>query len=618
MSRKSQNVKETKRSFSPRQLAIKLDEAVKRDLASVHVDTLPAHLRLWRSRQNSEGLKKFSVSAIDQDRLEAECFARFREVNSHMANHRTPLRVAATRLQTSTPLEEKILLRARALARFVLTDFDEDEWFRACSHGPGSTIGVRFENCSPEAKFTFPISTTAEVAPLFDRYLAHNRVLSAAVERFNSANPLTGRYHVVTGSRATTVEKNVKSRRMIAVEPTANMLLQQGLMRLLYLRLKSVGLDVERLPVEHQKRAQVGSISGREATIDFTSASDCVSIELLRWLLPPKWFGVLDRVRCKSMSVEGTEVALNMFSTMGNAVTFPLETLALWCLGQACLQSQKPGNALFPEWDELKDVTVFGDDCILPTQTAALFIKTAESVGFIVNKEKSFTSDGPGFRESCGGDFLRGYNVRPFYFRAPTSDSASALEPWLYTVLNGVYQKYVVYFGTTSYVYDRNFFRCVFSLFKEHNLKFKVVPPYYPEDSGFRFTSDLQRLASCYSIPFDKVSASAKFGQDQGCYSFRFCRFQYRERFRTDDGLRFALFIAQKASEQTFDTWQGALGLTLEHLSERVDNGYRFTNLTPTPVMEQSLFASKRRIGGYVVARGLSSCWTVPRLYPRA
>jgi hypothetical protein len=311
----------------------------------------------------------------------------------------------------------------------VCTDFTEEELFDNVRHSTGSSIGVSFKDTSIDAKFTFPITVTKSAEPLLRRILGTDKFLCEQLKHHNGTYPLTDMFMIKEGSRATTVDKTSTKRRMIAIEPTGNMYLQQGTMAMLYKRLRVVGLDVTRLPTEHTQRAYRSSITSKEATIDWSSASDCVTIELLRWLLPPKWFGLVDQIRCDSMEINGSFTRLNMISTMGNANTFPLETLVFWALGTATISSITSASysaLVNPDLFNTRFMSVFGDDCILPNSIAPTFICVLEQLGFVVNDEKSFY-DNKGFRESCGGDYLHGCDVRPFYIRAPHNNKLSSL-----------------------------------------------------------------------------------------------------------------------------------------------------------------------------------------------
>lgn len=583
-----QNKRQT-RSFDPDLIVTKIDQAVRRDMSAVtDVYGISHPIGRLAFDQSSRLLKKYSSPSLSQDDLVDKTFKKFLSVNEHMrdysgANFCPP---TARVILSSTPKLEAILIVARALMHNILTDFDEEEWFSMAQHGPGATVGVKYKDTSVEAKLTFPISLTARVAPLMDRYLAYNFQLRAAVEEFNRENPLSGRYTFVTGSQATTVEKNTDIRRFISKEPTGNMFFQQGLMGMMYRRMEVFGLDVRVLPDQHKVRAMISSITSQEATIDWSSASDCNSRELLKWLMPPKWFSVADMVRSTCTNINGTDVELNMFSTMGNAVTFPLETLVFYTLGHALIHLNTGNRSRFLNWDHnYGAISVFGDDCIVPSEIAEEYIHVLTQVGFLINSEKSFyRPQDVGFRESCGGDYLHGYDVRPYSLKAPHSVAYSSLEPWLYIIGNRLTQKYKTCFGLLSYVYDKQLFRTLERLFVEHNIEVKLVPDDFPDDAGLKMSDDVQRLALHYpKLRFSEIKCSK-----HGTYSFLYSRFIYRKDREREDIIHFPLALQRP-------------GKKVRLLKLETDE-------------DKPIFRNEKRKGGYVVARGISCHWHVPRL----
>lgn len=569
----------------------------------------PIHHSSSSLRKTYEGafLKKFVPPRFDDTTLESATFEKFLKVNEHMADFQEfELPDKSTRVTSKISARSRMLLRARALMHFVLSDFSEEELFQATKHGTGSSIGVSFVDTSVEKKFTLPISCTKRVAPLLNRYLSWDEKLRSAVEEFNSECPLDRWYDIVKGSRATTVEKTCDIKRMIAIEPTGNMFFQQGLMELMYRRMRKVGLDVESLPTRHKILAKESSITGRNATIDFSSASDCVSTELLRWLLPPKWFWWCDIVRSPEMTIGQQQVALNMFSTMGNAVTFPLETLVFWTLAHSCEDRHYRGNSLLPEWEDLMNVSVFGDDCIVETRDAEKFIAACESVGFIVNKEKSFYADEP-FRESCGGDYLQGADVRPIHLGGPASERVSALEPWLYILLNNAVTKYRSYFGRLRYVYDSWLFTYIFALFKQYGLLIKLVPVDFPDDSGFKIADDIERFVKCY--PDMKLE---RIGHSGGLYTFKYCRMNYPDEAKQVLPLRLALKLKMLSNRPHIPDHKFRRNDIL--LAKTVVNDVGINLHTLNGDREPRNTYKVRRKGGYVVAKAITSHWLVPRL----
>jgi hypothetical protein len=146
------------------------------------------------------------------------------------------------------------------------------------------------------------------------------------------------------------------------------------------------------------------------ATLDLSNASDTVSFELVKLVLPPLWFEALRALRSPSTLIEGQWCILEKFSSMGNGYTFELETLIFAALLTVMVR-KLGGVGLLGV-----DVFVFGDDLIVPDEYASACVSMLKFFGFSLNLEKSFI--GPvGFRESCGGDYFDGHDVRPHYLK---------------------------------------------------------------------------------------------------------------------------------------------------------------------------------------------------------
>lgn len=162
------------------------------------------------------------------------------------------------------------------------------------------------------------------------------------------------------------------------------------------------------------------SSHGYFCTLDLSAASDRLSLLLVERVLPPEWFARLANVRSERTKLpDGSSLTLRKFGSMGNATTFPVQSLVYWGLIVAHLRSL--GIAM----DEARSVVfAYGDDIICPSQYARSVMELLTSVGLKVNEGKSF-SDGS-FRESCGTHAYRGTLVTPAYLRT-TSTSGPGL-----------------------------------------------------------------------------------------------------------------------------------------------------------------------------------------------
>lgn len=211
---------------------------------------------------------------------------------------------------------------------------------------------------------------------------------------------------IVAGGRVTTVPKSAKTDRLICIEPDLNVLVQLGIGKALRRRLRRVGLLFSDAQLRNQRGAEEGSSLGQLATVDLSSASDTISSELVRALIPSDWLEALEASRSPVALVKGNSKPLNKFSAMGCGYTFELETLIFWAISSVLVQ-------LKPEWDQR--VLVYGDDIIVDRRVVPQLAEVFEEVGFTLNPKKTF-SDGP-FRESCGRHYFRGVDVTPFYVR---------------------------------------------------------------------------------------------------------------------------------------------------------------------------------------------------------
>jgi len=211
---------------------------------------------------------------------------------------------------------------------------------------------------------------------------------------------------LVSANTIAFVPKTAKTYRSIAVEPLGNGFVQKGVDLFLRSRMKRIGIDLSDQSL-NQRMARQGSIPGQEdplCTIDLSSASDSISIELCREVLPPDWFNFLNCIRSPSYNFSDQKdktFRYQKFCSMGNGFCFPLETLIFASIIHAC-----KGGRVGIDW------SVYGDDIIVRKSVFEAVVGSLRTCGFRTNKSKTF-SEGF-FRESCGADWYGGEDVRPF------------------------------------------------------------------------------------------------------------------------------------------------------------------------------------------------------------
>jgi hypothetical protein len=267
--------------------------------------------------------------------------------------------------------------------------------------GPGATYGDKGKLTTvPDKMSSRPTLTSSAMGFLFP--WAETKWASACAE--SGRAPL-----FVPGNRFTSVPKDATKFRGIAIEPSLNLFYQLGLGRAIRRRLKRSGIDLTDGQDIHRRVACEASKEGHMSTLDLSNASDTVCRNLVKLLLPSEWYALLDDLRSPTTLVDGKRVRLEKFSSMGNGYTFELETLVFLAISCAAMES-----CSIPVYIGT-NVFVYGDDIIVPTECSDVVISALRFFGMTPNEEKSFTT-GP-FRESCGGDYFNGEDVRPYFLK---------------------------------------------------------------------------------------------------------------------------------------------------------------------------------------------------------
>lgn len=325
---------------------------------------------------------------------------------------------------------------AKRIIRSVLGPLTSERIMKICTHGqhgPGATTATQDARVTAYYKYAdFPYTCTAEAMPYALAAISSDPAWMSILESSGRRRviPLPGTaqfqkemqiFHDcverVDSDMVTFVPKDAFTERPIAIGNSLNMYLQLGVKAYLQDRLALFGIDLSDQG-RNQHYACLGSrhFTGRDllpngkqfSTIDLSSASDTISRDLVRLLLPSDWYALLDDFRHKTGTLDGETIQYEKFSAMGNGFTFPLETLIFWACSKAALdQAGLPSTT--------NDLVAYGDDIICRYEGARVIIDALEWSGFSVNTEKSFLH-GP-FKESCGADYFKGHDVRAFYLK---------------------------------------------------------------------------------------------------------------------------------------------------------------------------------------------------------
>lgn len=280
--------------------------------------------------------------------------------------------------------------------------------------GPGANTNVKSTQSCPRVKLSVPLTCSAELTQHVGTFLEEVPSWMSLHQVSGDENSCTVDVTVSHG-KLVFVPKNAKTDRSIVVEPILNSFFQKGVGSYIRDRLQRFGVDLTD-QTRNQDLAFRGSVDGAVATIDLSMASDCLSKNLVADLLPVPWWELLSTLRTGTVRIESAnpisvEIQLEKFSSMGNGYTFELESMIFYALAVSTVQHLKLRT---------EEVSVYGDDIIVPTEAVALLTRILDVCGFSINPEKSFAS-GP-FRESCGRDFFSGFDIRPFYQKELISD----------------------------------------------------------------------------------------------------------------------------------------------------------------------------------------------------
>jgi hypothetical protein len=278
--------------------------------------------------------------------------------------------------------------------------------------GPGASLGARSYNFYSKL-FDSPLTYTSDQLPLlYTRALTCNPTWASAEKQRGQEFG----FRKVEGNRLSFVPKTSTISRSICTEPSLNMLFQKGLGTVFERMLKQrFRIDLTRQQELNRKLAKLGSSNGAFGTIDLKSASDCISLELCRQILPPYVMRWVEMFRSPSVVYpDGSVHELYMVSSMGNGFTFPLQTLIFVTIVLACYRvlGIKP---LYLNGCP-KNFGVNGDDIIVRSDAYDFVVDCLGLFGFTVNLSKSFNVGW--FRESCGGDYWRGADVRGVYIKS--------------------------------------------------------------------------------------------------------------------------------------------------------------------------------------------------------
>lgn len=352
-------------------------------------------------------LKKYDDGKSSEFKRDAALGA-FRAAEQHCASQPDRFRNSPASKDASHLSGHAILHSAARKIRELLGEFSWDHCVDHFDFGPGASTKLSRRKSDRWHKFGVHPDVSTMCGTLAETYLlgvrpAWGRFL---LDKYESL------YTTCDSNRITTVPKDYRTDRPIAIEPLLNMFFQKGIGGVIRTKLRSVGQDLNDQS-RNQALALEASRDDNLATIDLSSASDTISRWVVEELLPPDWLAALECCRSPFGTLDsGEKILYRKFSSMGNGFTFELESLIFWAICSSVVQVLADQHGA-----KERRVSVYGDDIIVPSYAANQVLDALVLFGFIPNKEKSYTS-GP-FRESCGMHGFRGCDVTPFFVRGP-------------------------------------------------------------------------------------------------------------------------------------------------------------------------------------------------------
>lgn len=449
-----------------------------------------------------------------------------------------------------------LMTKMRYIIGTVLSEFSLEEIYSNAKHGPNSTTTIKRDDAFIDIKNADWDGTAASLQQLY-HYMCwdstlHDAMVDANDEHRSLLNDLQEwqAYIDVNAkdyTKLSLVAKDWKSLRTMCPERTVPAFFGQGVGISLQKALLKVNIDLATQPDVHRNLARIASLfpDSNIGTLDWSEASDRIWILLCEAVMTegcaPKWLDFIKNVcRCSSTQVDFTVhvgsnrdfpnqealkayldrvsdshtlrkvhkvkgsdpyvvmkctaiVQTSMIGTMGNAITFPLQTLLFYSFLTACTelaQDRANANTTDAEMQEFAFVSCFGDDGIMDSRAYHVVRHFAPLIGWKLNEDKTFMTGI--FRESCGGDYHNGKATRPLMMKRPPFDTRRSInwnrklvQAWLYIAANQAAIT-LEQFSVSADILDKWLLRAHarFGLGKVC-----VVPPSYPDGSGYRIAN---------------------------------------------------------------------------------------------------------------------------------
>jgi hypothetical protein len=350
----------------------------------------------------------------DVERLEEEAYTRY------LADEETLRELDENSNYEDDPLCQDL----RRIVADLWNGFDEFEPTLKELHGTGATAetpkGASYEDKVNSVKLSSDLVSVLDAVgwrPNPYLYGGIGQLMPTVIQRWIDTFPnLLSKMGVrclpedSTPCEWDSVPKNAEKRRGVSIEGAARAFSQKCAaypMRLFMAAKGDFHVDLFDQS-KNQKLCLEGSVDGRFATGDLSSASDLNRASLVDFLFQdvPLVHFLLFATRSTTVSFRRvndtySDLQLRKFAPMGSATCFP----ALCTVLSAVI------TLAYERLGIHDDYRVYGDDIILRREAWPLVCEILTHLGFSVNTEKSF-ADGL-YRESCGVEAYGGYDITP-------------------------------------------------------------------------------------------------------------------------------------------------------------------------------------------------------------
>lgn len=406
---------------------------------------------------------RFSKDLYSDDELTERAISSFRE---------TQTRIRGIQWNSLSITAQRALDLARVYISRTLGKYHDEEHRDLCRFGKRASVGISAKKACEAERWELPLTGSQGQITWFDAGMRHIDCVQEYWIGQLESDPQRSIYREVDFLTLALVPKTFKSLRSIMPNTTIGSYMSYGLGELMRKRLKRMGYDIRTLQQRHKMLARRASEHGLFTTADLSSASDSISVALVDRLFPSDWVDVLTQSRIGAVQLpDGTKEQSETFCTMGIGYTFPLQTLVFLSLLKAI-------HFLVEGRRSRGTISVYGDDMIYISQIHGTVCSVFKELGFVINLDKTFHEGY--FRESCGGDYYHGMDVRPF---CPQSGSAivglKTYEAVLYKLVNGFMARWSEYEISET-------LRYLLSEIGRIVGRAKLVPRDFPDDSGIK------------------------------------------------------------------------------------------------------------------------------------